>query len=271
VACDCNWDITSITCLLIAHKADVNASNNLSSLPLILAIRRGHERILQCLFDANASLPTTAFERDHVLYAAAETGGVDIVELILSHYPSTATSIDAEVIEAAYEGSRGSDVYPVLDCFLDGAGSVYKLDNKSALVSPIWSACHHCEAKLLQYLLRFGPDLSSEPGEIPVIYEPVLRRFTEGVRMLIEHGADANARVPLEQTETLLSCAARNNDIATAKVLLDAKADPNVVVEEMPLAIAMLSNQSEMVELLLQHGADPSLFDTSSVTVKSVV
>ena len=87
------------------------------------------------------------------------------------------------------------------------------------------------------------------------------------MRILIERGADL---VCVTETQSLVGCAACIKDVETAKVLLDAKADPNVVLESIPLGIAVKNNEWPLVQLLLQHGADPDLCNKHGESAKSL-
>ena len=77
--------------------------------------------------------------------------------------------------------------------------------------------------------------------------------------MLIAHGADVNQKVVLTWVESFLGLAAEHSGLDVSKVLLEAQADPNVVLERMPLHTAVENNDWPLVELLLQHGADPDI------------
>lgn len=61
--------------------------------------------------------------------------------------------------------------------------------------------------------------------------------------------------------DTALHVFAWRDDVASAKVLLEAGADPNArgEMEDTPLHVAITRRNLALVELLLSHGADPNL------------
>ncbi|MDR0593262.1 MAG: ankyrin repeat domain-containing protein [Bifidobacteriaceae bacterium] len=84
-------------------------------------------------------------------------------------------------------------------------------------------------------------------------------RWAEANR-LIEHGADVNARGT--SGITALIWAAYHGDAATARALIDAGADVNQFgADESPLMAAARKNHLDVVELLLDRGADVDATD----------
>ena len=272
LAAACRPDVSSevIARLLIHHKADVNDAQESSSLPLILALESKNDQLVQFLLYSNASVTPPCAEQDEVLSSAVATGDLSLVNVILNEYPMTVKTIDAKVIEAAYQIREETGSLAMLDFFLNGAGNVFEVGNKSALDSPLYYASNRRDAEGLRYLLDLGAEVNSNPYEIPPMHEAVLMGFIEGVRMMLARGADVNAKVPLTFTETFLYQTVRNNDLEMAKVLLDAKADPNIQLEYMPLGNAVERNHWPMVQLLLQYGADPDMPSDNGETAKSL-
>jgi uncharacterized protein len=83
----------------------------------------------------------------------------------------------------------------------------------------------------------------------------------EAVRILLEHGADADddADNPFGVRPVHAASAAHDHD--TMRLLLEAGADPNLRQRGgfVPLHEAAHSDDVEMARLLLDHGADPAL------------
>ena len=73
---------------------------------------------------------------------------------------------------------------------------------------------------------------------------------------LVKHGADVS--VKSKSGFTALMFAAQQGDAQSARILLDAKADPNEVIPKSgvtPLIIASSIGFPDVVTLLLEHGA----------------
>ena len=180
-------------------------------------------------------------------------------------------------------------------------------------VTPLSEACTNASAPLVESLLKAGahPDTPIATGETPLMTcsrtgnlvavaaliagganvnaaEPTLKqtalmwaiaeRHLDVVRLLLEHGADARAMT--RQGFTPLHLAAREGDRESARLLLAAGVDVNVVskadptlkgrgpvFESMksggstPLLAATMRGQVELAMFLLEQGADPNIQD----------
>lgn len=99
----------------------------------------------------------------------------------------------------------------------------------------------------------------------PAIVRPPLIAATlagdiKEVRSLLESGTDPNL---IYNTNTALTYAARDGFTDIARVLIDSGADVNWIDGEgvTPLILAAFKNHLELVQLLLDHGADTTVRD----------
>jgi uncharacterized protein len=83
----------------------------------------------------------------------------------------------------------------------------------------------------------------------------------EAVRVLLEHGADADDDADNPFGVRPVHAASAAHDIETMRLLLEAGADPNQRQRGgfVPLHEAAHTDDVEMARLLLDHGADPAL------------
>lgn len=88
---------------------------------------------------------------------------------------------------------------------------------------------------------------------IPILYFPVIHAHTKIADYLLQHGADINAASPMGITP--IHAAVMFKQLGMARWLLDHGAEPNPVYDgKTPLAMALETNQPELVELLRSKG-----------------
>jgi len=103
----------------------------------------------------------------------------------------------------------------------------------------------------------------------------------EMIKILLEHGANPNARLKkpiigrhnnlvgdtsLGEGTTPLMRAAKTNDLAVMRLLLDSGADPTLTVKDRTTT-AMMASSLEAVKLLVEHGVDVNAFNTNGQTI----
>lgn len=135
-----------------------------------------------------------------------------------------------------------------------------------------------------QYLLEAGadPNMADTQGRTPVLkilQRCLLEEDMEMLEVLIRHGADVN--VPDTQGRTPLMWAAVNYGEAYifTKLLLNAGADVNARDQDAltPLMFAVIQEHDDnvdegaLIELLLEHGADPSLRNKKGSTALTLL
>ena len=122
--------------------------------------------------------------------------------------------------------------------------------------TPLYLACENSHTELVKLLLEHGADanIKSEYGYTP-LYRACDKDNTEVVKLLLEHGADVNSKD--NYGNTLLYSACKNNNTELAKLLLEYGADVNIKNKYGGTLLywACLKNNTELVKLLLDYGA----------------
>jgi uncharacterized protein len=132
----------------------------------------------------------------------------------------------------------------------------------------------------VKVLLQHGatPDKTNAEGQTALMWA-VAEKNAKAAEVLIAHGANVNAQTPKLPPPspfqlifsapfpaggmTALLYAARQNDLASAKVLLDAGAKVNEVSADgsSPLLVAAINEHYTLANFLIEHGADVNAVD----------
>src|SRR5262249_12971341 len=118
------------------------------------------------------------------------------------------------------------------------------------------------EPQIMDLILRHQPDILKSTPDPEPWWSTATPRTSEHARWLMERGLDPNRRNWLGMT-LLHRCAVRG-DIGVAQVCLDFGADIDAIETDSsstPLACAARVDKKEMVEWLLNKGANPHLPD----------
>lgn len=118
---------------------------------------------------------------------------------------------------------------------------------------PLGLACFFGHRDLVEYLLSIGAEVNSPSHNllaVQPINSAVAGQHLEITRMLLEHGADPNARQGEDFTP--LHGAAQNGQVAMIQLLLDHGADPSAITEKgkRPVDYAIEGGHEGAVKLL---------------------
>jgi ankyrin repeat protein len=209
------------------------------------------------------------------LYLAALCGFQDLVEHLIVKYPQQVNTIGGHYVTPLVAALAGRHFQTAELLHQNGAHvNVHGKNGETALCSAAW----YGDLEMVQLLLNleadvndrgFGnwtPRYNASQGPGPGIshisyYNPQL--FPDVARLLLERGADVNARIENGSDDdpegnTPLHTAADNGRVEVAHVLLECGA--NVGAEDnkgrTPLHVAAKHREVETVRLLLEHGAN---------------
>lgn len=131
------------------------------------------------------------------------------------------------------------------------------------------------DSKLLQALIDIGMDVnaSNEGGFTPLMFAAAYAN-PETARFLIEQGADINAQAYVMDLNALHMAALKNPDPKMVEVFLDAGISPESPVQNgyTPLQLAASNSSNiEVVEALIERGANIDVYDNEGKSLKAVV
>jgi ankyrin repeat protein len=239
----------------------------------------GNVSAIQKLVRLGAQYPPTRDEEKRPirtpLAAAASNGSVEMVRFILQAFGHSILldGRDCEeftgLVSAA---SRGCDV--VVALLLDGGADIEtrgvgQHTEQTALITA--GASGTGSEKVVKLLLRAGARMENKDADLKT---PLLAAVETGseatIRLLLNAFADINA--VLKEGDTVLHIAAKRSRLLVVKWLLDTGADPKAVTRVgatvLSGAITKRENAPEVVQLLLNVGANP---EDMSINGKSAV
>ena len=226
-ACE-NGDENSIS-LSLKQGLDPNFEYN-ETTPLNQAIKGNHPHLVKLLIDAGANVNFPVSNKETAILISAWFGNVDILKTLIDH-----------------------------------GANPFELDRANNSV--ISRASEYTNATFLKTLIEVGGKsfdyCGGQSGWTPLIHA-AYKGKTDIVEMLLDNGVTINAETPKGQTALML--ASDRNRVDTVRLLLEADADLHKGVNEKhysygkgsntsPLNIAAYGGYTEIVRLLLAHGA----------------
>ena len=264
-------DLTRLKVLAAECPELVYAQYNYTP-PIHFAVREGHVAMVEYLLGQGALDPSyiTYPFKDSLIIVAEDRDYKEIVKMLRDYL--------AHPDRCKYKGDNGEIHYDrttlqvkfqraVSKEYLNKTEKILKEHPEFALDETyFWGegimlfAAKRNNRKLIDLLMQYGAKVPSIIKWAQFYYFERLDAAT----YLIQKGM--NPDTMSWHKVTLLHDMAAKGDLAKAALLINAGADINPVDEEYqstPLGMAARWGQTEMVELLLKHGADPNLSGAS--------
>ncbi|KAL8785634.1 MAG: hypothetical protein Q9195_008554 [Heterodermia aff. obscurata] len=253
----------SMTQLLLRRKADIEAVDNSGMTALYISALQGNDIVCRCLIEAGANVYALEPDGWTALHYLAMRGDPTCMEPLLSD-----AGADVEVFyNPNHFGSQSSIAYdtsskrkvalvkPLLDKGAD-------INAKSRGFTALNLAVLSCQDLLVTTFLAHN---ASAQGTRLVCLNWGLS--TENLEQLLKGGAMLEAR-DSRHRKTALIWAAETGSLAAIKVLLDCGADVNAQDDQKLSALryAAANARTEIVQLLLERGADPEMGDRGGKT-----
>ena len=227
------------------------------SSPLHYAARHGFHRVAEwlittCSQDVNVS----GYNRSTPLHIASERGRFAVVQVLLMHhaYVNAGGMYDRTSLHFA-----ACDGHPKVARLLLEHGA--DVNSKSSTDSTPLRLLSERDGNLevAQVLLEYGADPSVRSGSgRDSLYMALEKGHQDLAQLLLKHGADPNTRDV--GGRTILHVSSRFGSTKVTRELLELDADVNSRDNEgrTPLQVALDEDNEQVVQILLQHGAQAS-------------
>ena len=278
MALSCTPCIRFVAALLIVISASARRSVADTGLPLIEAVKSGDAGRLRALLGPGVDVNVAQGDGATALHWAAHRNDLTAADLLIGAGANVNAANDLGATPIWLASINGSA--PMIERLLE-AGAKPNVSLASG-ETPLMAAARSGSVKGVQALLRQHAEINARErlrGQTALMWA-VEEQHADVARTLIEHGADISARSSvwhqLENTagnanpvgdfemahggSTPLHLAARQGDVVTARVLLDAGANVNdtAAAGVSALVIAAHSNHGALAGYLLSRGADPN-------------
>jgi ankyrin repeat protein len=200
---------------------DIFAPQEQAWTALILAAEFGQKDIAKVLLDAGANPHVCGMDGGSALMWAAGNGNREIVRMLLKKN-ARATGQKSPSQAAMVEAILRNDVESVKESLAKGA-------DPNAVIfwqrTPLMISAKLGYAEIARVLLEHGADMNARTkwGERTALLEAADKGRSDVVNLLLDHGADIETRGTLNQTP--LMEAAEEGRVETVNILLDRGAD----------------------------------------------
>lgn len=238
--------------------------------PLSVALSGPHLEATKVLVDAKADILAVGKKGARPLTVACLVGDPEIVRLLIEKGAEIEAQDENGV--TALQGATDWGRLKAVEVMLEhGADHSYgQTDNKEANSTtwkPIVQASQNNYAKIVALLLSKGADANAYGPSGCALYLAARGGHIDVCKMLLENGAVAN--VSATEFASPLSVAVETGKLELVQLLLDHGAEVEAVfkgtgdddTKDTPLTIAARQGLTDIVELLLERGANPNHYE----------
>ena len=245
---------------LLTAGANPNAALLLGETPVMVAARSGSPAVVELLAAQGANLNARAARGQTALMWAVAQKHPEVVKVLLANGADIHARSDSwtEVMAVPPHGyleynraiPHGSDTALMFAARVDDLASAKLLvaaganvnDEDAWGVSAVVLAAHSGFTDVVEFLLEKGANANSDRAGFTALHEAVMRRDENLVKVLLDHGADANLPV---RSWTPTRRSSRDFNF------------PPELIGATPFWLAARFTEPEVMRLLVKHGADP--------------
>ena len=245
---------------LLTAGANPNAALLLGETPVMVAARSGSPAVVELLAAKGANVNARAARGQTALMWAVAQKQPEVVKVLLANGADIHARSDSwtEVMAVPPHGyleynraiPHGSDTALMFAARVDDLASAKLLvaaganvnDEDAWGVSAVVLAAHSGFTDVVKFLLEKGATANSDRAGFTALHEAIMRRDENLVKVLLDHGADANLPV---RSWTPTRRSSRDFNF------------PPELIGATPFWLAARFTEPEVMRLLVKHGADP--------------
>ncbi|MCI0611437.1 ankyrin repeat domain-containing protein, partial [bacterium] len=248
---------------LIEAGADLNARDGQGRTPLILCSEQQSDPILtaqlaRILVAAEAKLDLIDNSGQSTLMKAAQNGNLRMERVLIA-----AGADQSELNQMRLFMLVKANNFAELESLLKTIGPDARDDQNR---TPLMLAIMERNAEMVDFLLKHGADPNSEDSnhQTPIMYAANFRFGRRNLK-IVKQLLDAGSKVNIKDSDNSSPLAIAVESVSgegesIIKILLDAKADPNVTYFQQPILLsAIRKREPTLVDLLLRAGANPNV------------
>ena len=245
---------------LLTAGANPNAALLLGETPVMVAGRSGSPAVVELLAAKGANVNARAARGQTALMWAVAQKHPEVVKVLIANGADIHARSDSwtEVMAVPPHGyleynraiPHGSETALMFAARVDDLASAKLLvaaganvnDEDAWGVSAVVLAAHSGFTDVVEFLLEKGANANSDRAGFTALHEAVMRRDENLVKVLLDHGADANLPV---RSWTPTRRSSRDFNF------------PPELIGATPFWLAARFTEPEVMRLLVKHGADP--------------
>ncbi len=209
---------------LLAHAKPSDSLNSSKNTALLTAAQYGHVSIVQYLLDEGADINARDASGFTPLYRAASQKDITTVRLLLKRGANVNSKDEDQATVLVYYPYDG-----IAEMLIEYGADVNAQNNVN--MTPLIYATMERQHKTMQLLLAKGAKVNtlSDGFGSALIYAALIPHFTKEAKILIDGGADINLKGPRGNTALMAAATHKNSDLV--QLLLVHGANPNIALD----------------------------------------